>query len=92
MIHGGERTWVEGKDILLLLLSLSHVQLFCDPMDCSLPGSSVHGISRQEYWSGLPFPFPGDLSDLGIKPVSPALADGFLTTASGEAQTLVQVL
>ena len=56
MIHGGERTWVEGKDILLLLLSLSHVQLFCDPMDCSLPGSSVHGISRQEYSSGLPFP------------------------------------
>ena len=28
----------------------------CDPMDYSLPGSSVHGISRQEYWSGLPFP------------------------------------
>ena len=28
----------------------------CDPMDCSLPGSSVHGISRQEYWSGLPLP------------------------------------
>ena len=35
----------------------------CDPMDCSLPGSSVHGISRQEYWSGLPFPSPGDLPD-----------------------------
>ena len=30
----------------------------CDPMDCSLPGSSVHGFSRQEYWSGLPFPSP----------------------------------
>ena len=28
----------------------------CDPMDCSLPGSSVHGFSRQEYWSGFPFP------------------------------------
>ena len=27
-----------------------------DPMDCSLPGSSVHGISRQEYWSGVPLP------------------------------------
>ena len=34
----------------------------CDPMDYSPPGSSVHGISRQEYWSGLLFPFPGDLS------------------------------
>ena len=31
----------------------------CDPMDCSPPGSSVHGFSRQEYWSGLPFPSPG---------------------------------
>ena len=41
------------------------------------------GCSRQEYWSGLPFPPPRDLPDLGIKPVSPtspALAGGFLTT------------
>ena len=29
-----------------------------DPMDCSLPGSSVHGFSRQEYWSGVPLPSP----------------------------------
>ena len=38
---------------------------------------------RQEYWSGLPFPFPGDLPDPGIEPmspVSPALAGGFFTT------------
>ena len=51
-----------------------------DPMDCSLPGSSVQGISQQEYWSGLPFPSPGDLPNSGIEsmsPVSPALA-GFL--------------
>ena len=38
------------------------------------------GFSRQEYWSGLPFPSPGDLSILGIKPMSPALAGGFFTT------------
>ena len=38
------------------------------------------GFSRQEYWSGLPFPSPGDLSDQGIKPRSPALqADSLLT-------------
>ena len=42
----------------------------CDPMDCCLPGSSVHGFSRQEYWSGLPFPSPGDLPDPGIKATS----------------------
>ena len=41
----------------------------CDPTDCSPPGSSVHGTSRQ-YWSGLPFPSPGDLPDPGIKPIS----------------------
>ena len=34
---------------------------------------------RQEYWSELPFPFPGDIFDPGIKPVSPALAGGFFT-------------
>ena len=45
----------------------------CDPMDRSLPGSSVHGIFRQEYWSGLPFPSPGDLPDPVIEPGSPAL-------------------
>ena len=40
-------------------------------------------FSRQDYWSGLPFPSPGDLPDPGIKPVSPvflALAGGFFTT------------
>ena len=34
----------------------------CDPMDCYLPGFSVHGISRQVYWSGLPFPSSGESS------------------------------
>ena len=56
---------------------------FCDPMDCSLPGSSVHGFPRQEYWSGLPFPSPGDLLNLGIEAMSlasPALAREFFTT------------
>ena len=38
------------------------------------------GFSQQEYWSGLPFPSPGDLPDPGIKLMSPALADGFFTT------------
>ena len=45
----------------------------CDPMDCSLPGSSVHGIFQARVQSGLPFPSPGDLPNLGIKPGSPEL-------------------
>ena len=38
------------------------------------------GIAPQEYWSGLPFPTPGDLPDPGIEPESPALASKFFTT------------
>ena len=45
---------------------------------CQIPLSM--GFSRQEYWSGLPFPSPGDLPDPGIKSTSPALAAGFFTT------------
>ena len=41
---------------------------------------SVHVISRQGYWSGLPFPSPGDLHDPGIDRMSPGLAGGFFTT------------
>ena len=46
----------------------------CNPIDCSLPGSSCPWeFSRQEYWSGLSCPPPGDLPNPGIKPRSPAL-------------------
>ena len=52
-------------------LSVTQVCLtLCDLLDWGLPGSSVHGILRQEYWSGLPFPSPGDLPDPGIEPGS----------------------
>ena len=44
----------------------------CNPMDCSPPGSFVHGLSRQEYWSGLPFPPPGNLPSPGTEPESSA--------------------
>ena len=58
----------------------------CDPMDCSLPGYSIHGFSRQEYWSGLPFPPPGDLPAPGTEPRSPALkADSLLSRGTREA-------
>ena len=42
------------------------------------------GFSRQEYWSGLPFPSPGDLPDPGIKPGSPTLEADALTSEEGE--------
>ena len=52
----------------------------CNPMDCSLPGSLAVEFSRQEYWSGLPLPSPGDLPDPGIEPESPALQADSLPT------------
>ena len=49
-------------------------------MDYHPPGPSVHGVPRQEYQSGSPFPSPGDLPDPGIEPMSPAMAGGLVTT------------
>ena len=57
----------------------------CDPMDCSLPGPSVHGIFQEECWSGLPFSSSGDLPNTRIEPrslMSPVLASGFFTTST----------
>ena len=45
----------------------------CDSMDCSPQGPLSMEFSRQEYWSGLPFPSPGDLSDSGIESSVPTL-------------------
>ena len=56
---------------------------FCDPMDCSPPGSPVHGIFQARILEWLPFPPPGDLPNPRIEPLSllsPALAGRFFTT------------
>ena len=55
-----------------------------DPMDCSQPGSSVHGISHGRILKWVPFPSPGDLPDPGIRPASPAFPGGFFTTEPPE--------
>ena len=53
--------------------SLSHVQLFATPWTVAYHAPLTMGFSRQEYWSGLPFPFPEDLPNPGFEPGSPAL-------------------
>ena len=53
--------------------SLSHIQLFVTPWTIAYQAPLPMGFFRQEYWSGLLFPSPGDLPDPGIKPGSPAL-------------------
>ena len=58
---------------------------FCDPINCSPPGSSVHEILQARIWSGLSCPPPWDLPDPRIKAVSlmsPALTGGFFTTSA----------
>ena len=53
--------------------SLSRVQPFATPWTVAYQAPPSMGFSRQEYWSGLPFPSPEDLPDPGIEPGSPAL-------------------
>ena len=68
------------------LISLSEVKplsrawLFATPWTVAHQAPTSMGFSRQEYWSGLPFPSLGNLPDPGIEPASPALAGGFFTT------------
>ena len=69
--------------------SLSNVWLFEAPWTVAHQAPLSMEFPRQEYWSGMPFPTPGDLADPGIKPVSlrsPELAGGcFTTSATWEA-------
>ena len=60
--------------------SLSRVRLFATPWTIAYQASPSLGFSRQEYWSGLSFPSPGDLPDPGIEPGSPALEADALTS------------
>ena len=53
--------------------ALSHLQLFVTALTVAHQAPLSMEFYRQEYWSGLPFPSPGDLSDPGIEPRSPAL-------------------
>ena len=52
---------------------LSHVQLLATPRTTAYQAPLSMGFSKQEYWSGVPLPSPGDLPDPGIKPESPTL-------------------
>ena len=65
--------------------AVSHVQLFATPWTSARQAPLSMGFSKQEYWSGLPFPSTGDLPDPRIEPGSltrSALAGGFFTTST----------
>ena len=59
---------------VVVVQSLSHGWLFANPWTVALQASLIMGFSRQEYWSELPFPSPGNLTHPGIEPGSPAFA------------------
>ena len=64
-----------------MLSRFSHVQLFATLWTIALQAPPSMGFPRQEHWSGLPCPPPGDLPESGIEPtvlMTLALADGFL--------------
>ena len=70
-----------------MLGRFSCVRFFATPWTVAHQAPLFMGFSRQEYWSGLPFPFPGDLPDPGIKPRSLSLqADSLLSEPSGKPQ------
>ena len=69
--------------------SLSHVRLFATPRTVAYQAPPSMGFSRQEYWSGLPFPSPGDLPNPGIEPRSPTLeADALTSEPPGKPKLL----
>ena len=62
---------------MILLVTWSYSTL-CDPMDCSLPGSSIHGIFQARIVEWAAISFSRDFPNSGIKPVSPTLHEDFL--------------
>ena len=75
------------------VLNLSVVSDSCNPIDIACQAPLSMGFSRHEYWSGLPFPSPGDLPHPGIKSRSHVLqADSLLTTRESEVAQLCPTL
>ena len=75
----------EKRDAGTHMHAFSRVQLFSTPWTVGHQAALSMGFPKQEYWSGLPGPPPGDLPDPGIEPMgltSPALADRFFTPSA----------
>ena len=70
IVYGGKNLKLAIK---VKVKSLSRVQLFATPWTVAYQAPPSMGFSRQECWSGLPFPSPEDLPDPGIEPRSPTL-------------------
>ena len=79
--------------LMVKVKSLSRVRLFATPWTVAYQAPLSIEFSRQEYWSGLPFPSPGDLPDPGMEPRSPALqADALPSEAPGKPFRILIVI
>ena len=91
MLRSGWICWLisvkKNKLVPCHAQSLSCAQLFATPWTVACQAPLFMGFSRQEYWSGLPFPPPGDLPNPGIHPRSSARVGRFFTTKSEAAQS-----
>ena len=72
--------WMSGSNIQSEVKSLSRVRLFATPWTIAYEIPPSMDFFRQENWSGLPFPSPGDLPDPGIEPRSPTFQADALTS------------
>ena len=72
----------DSNNLLVKVKSLTRVQLFVTLWTVAHQAPQSMGFSRLEYWSGMPFPSPGDLPNPGIEPGSPALEADALTSNS----------
>ena len=83
-LHPENNSCLDKKPIFFHAVSarLSHIQLFATLWTVAHQASLPMGFSRQEYWSRLPFPSPGDVPEPQMKPASPALAGRFFTSLS----------
>ena len=78
--------------VVLLFQSLNWIQLFCNPRDCSLPGSSVHGISQARTLEWGAISFFRDLPHSGAEPASPTLTSkSFTTEPPGSQHTYIHI-
>ena len=81
-----------GWKLLAVLSWFIHVHLLVTPWTVAHQAPLSMGFSRQEYWSGLPCPPPGDLPSQRIEPMSPALqADSFLSEPAGKPESFLEV-
>ena len=80
--HMDRGAWPAVRGVVVKVKLLSRVRLFATRWAVAYQTPPSRGFSRQEYWSGLPFPSPGDLPDPGIKPRSLALQADALPRAN----------